>query len=140
VPIQGVADAVLEPWWQDPGVDWDDEGETEDVYIALMDLLDGGRRQELVWRASGTFSTFADYAELDEVHSEYREVFGDAVREVTVAYGQPRFLGDRSRPDFPSWSEALHLAVWAGDDDLACYIALQQIDRDAPVELRIGVR
>jgi len=121
-------------------VDWDDEGETDDVYLALMDLLDGGRRKEVAWRATGPFSTFSDYAELDKVRSEYLAVFGDAVQEVTVAYGQPRFLGDRSRPDFPSWSEALHLAVWAGDDDLACYIAVHQSRRDDPVEIRIGVR
>lgn len=122
-------------------MDWDDEGETEDVYTALMDLLDGGRRQEVVWKASAPFHSFADYAELEKVRAEYREVFNDAVQEVTVAYGQPRFLGERSRPDFPSWSEALHLAVWAGDlDDMACYLAIHQARRDDPVELRIGVR
>jgi hypothetical protein len=122
-------------------VDWDDEGETEDVYLALMDLLDGGRRKEVVWKASTPFSTFGDYAELDKVRSEYREIFAEAVQEVTVAYGQPRFLGERARPDFPSWSEALHLAVWAGpDDDLACYVAVHQSSRDDPVEIRIGVR
>ncbi len=121
-------------------MDWDDEGETEDVYSALMDLLDGGRRKEVVWRASTPFQTFADYAELDKVRSEYREIFGEAVQEVTVAYGQPRFLGERSRSDFPSWSDALLLAVWVGDDDLACYVAVRQAGRDDPVELRIGVR
>lgn len=121
-------------------MDWDDEGETEDVYVALMDLLDGGRRKEVVWRGSAPFSTFADYAELEKVRAEFREVFSEAVREVTVAYGEPRFLGDRGRPDFPSWSDAMQLAVWAGDDDLACYIAVQQARRDDPVEIRIGVR
>ncbi len=122
-------------------MDWDDDGATEDVYTALMDLLDGGRRKEVVWKASAPFRSFADYAELDEVRSEYRDVFDDAVREVTVAYGQPRFLGERSRSDFPSWSDALHLAVWAGaEDDLACYLAVHQVRRDDPVELRIGVR
>ena len=122
-------------------MDWDDEGETEDVYSALMDLLDGGRRKEVVWRASTPFSTFADYAELDKVKAEYREVFSEAVREVTLTYGQPRFLGERVRPGFPSWSEAHHLAVWAGDDDdLACYIAIHQARRDDPVEIRLGVR
>ena len=121
-------------------MDWDDGGETEDVYLALMDLLDGGRKKEAVWKASTPFRTFSDYADIDKVRSEYRELFGEAVQEVTVAYGQPRFLGERSRPDFPSWSEALHLAVWAGDDDLACYIAVHQAGRDDPVELRIGVR
>lgn len=121
-------------------MDWDDEGETEDVYIALMDLLDGGRRKESVWKASAPFQTFADYADGDKVRAEYQALFGETVQEVTVAYGQPRFLGDRSRPDFPSWSEALHLAVWAGEDDLACYIAVHQLRREDPVELRIGVR
>jgi len=122
-------------------VDWDDEGETEDVYTALMDLLDGGRRKEVVWKASQAFHTFADYADLDKVRAEYREVFDDAVREVTLTYGQPRFLGERSRPGFPSWSDALHLAVWAGDpDEMACYLAVHQARRDDPVELRIGVR
>jgi hypothetical protein len=122
-------------------VDWDDEGETEDVYTALMDLLDGGRRKEVAWKASSPFQTFADYAALDKVLSEYREVFDDAVREVTLSYGQPRFLGERSRPDFPSWSDALQLAVWAGEvDELACYLGLHHARRDDPVELRIGVR
>jgi len=121
-------------------VDWDDEGETEDVYLALMDLLDGGRRKEVVWKASSSFSTFDQYAELDKVRSEYREIFGEAVQEVTVACGQPRYLGERSRADFPSWSEAHHLAVWAGDDELACYVALHQDRREDPVEVRIGVR
>jgi len=136
----GRARAIRLLGWQDPGVDWDDEGETEDVYLALMDLLDGGRRKEVVWKASAPFSSFADYSELEKVRAEYREVFGDAVREVTLSYGQPRFLGERSRSDFPSWSEAAELAVWAGDDDLACYVAVHQSRRDDPVELRIGVR
>ena len=121
-------------------MDWDDQGETEDPYLALMDLLDGGRRKEVVWKASAPFQSFSDYAELDKVRSEYRDIFGEVVQEVTVAYGQPRFLGERARPDFPSWSEALHLAVWAGDDDLACYVAVHQSRRDDPVEIRIGVR
>ena len=121
-------------------MDWDDDGETEDVYSALMDLLDGGRRKEVVWKASAPFTSFADYAELDEVHAEYRELFGEAVREVTVVYGQPRFLGERARPDFPSWSDAIRLAVWAGEDELACYIAVHQPRRDDPVEIRLGVR
>ncbi len=122
-------------------MDWDDGGETEDVWTSLMDLLDGGRRQEVVWKASGPFTTFAEYAELDEVRAEYRQLFDDAVREVILSYGEPRFWGERPRPDFPSWSDALHLAVWAGvDDDLACYIAVHHLRRDDPVELRIGVR
>jgi len=121
-------------------VDWDDEGETEDVYVALMDLLDGGRRKEIVWKASPAFQSFADYADVDEVRSEFRDVFADAVQEMTLAYGQPRFLGERSRSDFPSWSDALHLAVWAGEDDLACYIAVHHLRREDPVEVRIGVR
>jgi hypothetical protein len=122
-------------------VDWDDEGETEDVYTALMDLLDGGRRKEVVWKASAPFHSFADYAELEKVRGEYRETFDEAVREITLSYGQPRFLGEKPRPDFPSWSEAMHLAVWAPDaDDLACYIAVHQLRRDDPVEIRIGVR
>jgi len=121
-------------------VDWDDEGATEDVYLALMDLLDGGRRKEVVWKASTPFSSFADYAQVDEVRAEYREVFTEAVREVTLAYGQPRFLGECARLDFPSWSDAIELAVWAGDDDLACYLGVHQRRRDDPIELRIGVR
>jgi len=121
-------------------VDWDDEGATEDVYSALMDLLDSGRRKEVVWRASAPFHSFADYAGAEQVRSEFREMFGEAVQEVAVAYGQPRFLGERSRADFPSWSDAMHLAVWAGEDELACYIAVHQVGRDDPVELRIGVR
>jgi len=121
-------------------VDWDDEGETEDVYVALMDLLDGGRRKEVVWKASASFRSFADYADVEKVRSEFGEVFDEAVQQVTVAYGQPRFLGERSRPGFPSWSDARQLAVWAGDEDLACYIAIRQLSRDDPVELRIGVR
>ena len=122
-------------------MDWDDDGATEDVYIALMDLLDGGRRKEAVWKASAPFHSFADYAELEKVRSEYREMFDEAVREVTVSYGQPRFLGERGRSDFPSWSEALQLAVWAPDaDDLACYLAIHQLGRDDPVEIRVGVR
>ena len=121
-------------------MDWDDEGEVEDVYMALMDLLDGGRRKEVVWKASPSFSSFADYAQIEKVRSEHLELFNEAVREVTVAYGQPRYLGDRARPDFPSWSKALNLAVWAGDDELACYIAMAQASRDDPVELRLGVR
>jgi len=121
-------------------VDEDDEGAAEDVYMALMDLLDDGRRQEVVVMASTPFSTFADYADLDKVRAEYRELFDEAVREVTLSYGQPRFLGERPRPDFPPWSEALQLAVWAGEDELACYVAVHHLRRDDPVELRIGVR
>ena len=121
-------------------MDWDDAGETEDVYTTLMDLLDGGRRKEVVWKASAPFSNFAHLADLDEVREEYRQLFSEAVREVTLAYGQPRFLGERPRPDFPSWTDARHLAVWAGDDDLACYIAVHQARRDDPVEIRLGVR
>ena len=121
-------------------MDWDDEGETEDVYTVLMDLLDGGRRKEVVWKASAPFHSFADYAELEKVRAEYREIFTEAVREVTTAYGQPRFLGERNRPDFPSWSDAAHLALWASEDDLACYLALVQARRDDPIELRAGVR
>lgn len=121
-------------------MDWDDGGETQDVYLALMDLLDGGRRKEAVWKASAPFLSFADYADLDKVRSEYRDVFAEVVQEVTVSYGQPRFLGDRSRSDLPSWSDALHLAVWASEDDLACYISVNQARREDPVEIRIGVR
>ncbi len=121
-------------------MDEDDEADVEDVYLGLMDLLDGGRRKEVVWKASGAFSSFADYAQLEKVRSEYQDLFNEAVREVTIAYGHPRFLGERARPDFPSWSHALHLAVWAGDDDLACYVAVAQTSRDDPVELRLGVR
>ncbi len=121
-------------------MDWDDAGETEDVYLALMDLLDGGRRKEVVWKASAPSSSFADYADQDEVRAEYRALFQEAVQEVILAYGQPRFLGDRPRPDFPSWSDAHHLAVWAGDDDMACYIGVHQVRRDDPVEIRLGVR
>jgi hypothetical protein len=122
-------------------VDWDDGGETEDVYLALMDLLDGGRKKEAVWKASAPFHSFADYAELEKVKAEYREIFDEVVREVTLSYGQPRFLGERNRPDFPSWSDALNLAIWAPDaDDLACYVAIHQSRRDDPVEIRIGVR
>lgn len=122
-------------------MDWDDGGQTEDVYIALMDLLDEGRKKESVWKGSAPFQSFADYAELEKVKGEYREIFHEAVREVTLSYGQPRFLGERNRPDFPSWSDALQLAVWAPEaDELACYIALHQTRRDDPVEIRIGVR
>lgn len=120
-------------------MDWDDQGATEDVYVVLMDLLDAGRRKEVVWKASPPFRSFADYAEVEKVRAEYLEIFNDAVREVTLSYGQPRFLGERSRPDFPSWSDAAHLAVWA-EDELACYLSLGQATRDDPVELRAGVR
>ena len=121
-------------------MDWDDGGETVDVYLALMDLLDEGRRKEVVWKASAPFQSFAEYAEADKVRAEYREIFTEAVQEVTVSYGQPRFLGDRSRSDFPSWSDALHLAIWAEEDDLACYLSVNQLRRDDAVEIRIGVR
>ncbi len=120
-------------------MDWDDDGATEDVYAVLMDLLDGGRRKEVVWKASAPFRSFADYADLEKTRAEYLEIFNEAVREVTVAYGQPRFLGERARADFPSWCDAAHLALWA-EDDLACYLALAQASRDDPVELRAGVR
>ena len=122
-------------------MEWDDEGDTEDLYMALMDLLDGGRRKEVVWKASAPFATVADIADLDEVRAEYGQLFEEAVGEVTLAYGQPRFLGDRSRSDFPPWSEAVRLAVWAGEEDeMACYVAVSQGRREDPVELRIGVR
>ncbi|MEO5679147.1 MAG: hypothetical protein ABIS47_05695, partial [Acidimicrobiales bacterium] len=95
---------------------------------------------EVVWKASAPFRSFADYADLEKTRAEYREIFEDAVREITVDCGQPRFVGERARPDFPSWSDAAHLAVWAGEDELACYIAVVQASRDDPVELRVGVR
>ena len=121
-------------------MDWDDGGATEDVYAVLMDLLDGGRRKEVVWMASEPFHSFADYAELEKTRAQYLEIFNEAVREISLSYGQPRFLGERSRPDFPSWSDAAHLAIWAEDDDLACYLALAQARRDDPIQIRAGVR
>lgn len=121
-------------------MDWDDDGPTEDVSTVLADLLDAGRRNEVVWKASGPFGSFADYARLEEVRSQYRELFDDAVAEVTEVCGPPRFLGDRARPGFPAWSDAAHLAIWVEDDDLASYVAVVQVRRDDPVELRVGVR
>jgi hypothetical protein len=121
-------------------MDWDDEGRSGDVYLALMELVDAGRRAEVVWRASPPFVTFADYAELDELRAEYREAFEDAVREVIVAHDEPRFVGERTQPHFPAWSEARFLALWAGEGDLAFYLAIHQPRRDERIELRIGVR
>ena len=121
-------------------MDWDDGGQTEDVGIVLSDLLDGGRRKEVVWKASPPFLSFADYAEGAAVRDQYREIFDDVVEDLRGSWGAPRFLGERSHPHFPSWSDAAHLAVWVEDDDLACYVAVVQARRDDPVELRVGVR
>ena len=111
----------------------------EDAYDVLMDLLDAGKTREVVWMASDPFHSFADYAELDETEAEYRETFDNLVIDLTSSMGRPRYVGDRERPDFPSWSDALHLAVWDVQGKGA-YVAIHHREQDDPFEVRIGVR
>ena len=118
-------------------MDWEADQDACDV---LLDLLDAGKRKEVVYRTSDGFRDFRDHSEMDETADEYRELFEDTVRDLTGSLGQPRFLGERNRPDFPSWSDALHLAIWAVEDDLAAYAAIHHPGRDDPFQLRLGVR
>jgi hypothetical protein len=89
--------------------------------------------------ASDPFVSFADYSELDETEAHYRETFDNLVMDLTSSIGRPRYVGDKQRPDFPPWSEALHLAVW-DIDGKGAYIAVHHHQQDDPFELRIGVR
>jgi hypothetical protein len=111
----------------------------EDAYDVLMDLLDAGKTREVVWTASDPFVSFADYAEMDETEAAYREMFDNVVLDLTSSIGRPRYVGDKQRPDFPSWSGALHLAVWEIQGKGA-YVAVEHRQQDDPFELRIGVR
>ena len=111
----------------------------EGAYDVLMDLVDAGKTREVVWIASDPFVSFADYAELDETEAEYRETFDNLVVDLTSSIGRPRYVGDKQRSDFPSWSQALHLAVW-DIQGKGAYIAVEHRNSDDPFELRIGVR
>ena len=117
--------------WDEPEVD---------PYYALMDLVDGGRKTEAVYKSSPPFHDFLDHSNLDETAEEFRREFDEIVRELVGALGQPRFMGDRHRTGFPSWSTALQLAIWSFDDDLAGYLAVHHERRDDPFQLRFGVR
>ena len=116
---------------------WEEDGDASEL---LLDLLDAGKRKEVVFKSSGGFRDFRDHSDMDEIAEEFRLLFDEAVRDLTMSLGRPRFLGERHRPDFPSWSDALHLAIWATDDDLAGYAAVHHPGRDEPFELRLGVR
>jgi hypothetical protein len=118
-------------------VEWEDDNGACEL---LLDLLDAGKRKEVVYKSSAAFHDFRDHSDMDETADEYRALFDEAVRELTISLGRPRFLGERNRPDFPSWSNALHLAIWAAEDDLAGYAAVCHPGRDEPFELRVGVR
>jgi hypothetical protein len=121
-------------------VAWDDDADGEDACDQLLDLLDAAKPKEVVCKESTSFHDFRDHSDMDETAADFRRLFDDVVQSLTQSLGRPRFLGERGRSDFPSWSDALHLAIWAVEDDLAGYAAVHHPGRDAPFQLRVGVR
>lgn len=76
--------------------------------------------------------------EFDALDLEYRTEYGRLVKEISMIWGAPDFVGNWEDSRCPDWADVIEMTHWLRDEYFA-FVAFSHHDKEFPMEVVLGV-